>query len=101
MIMRTTQQATDRVFSDVWMVLMTTMTRAVNQIKTVVQTLRNRSLAKRLTELDDYLLNDIGILRSELEGELLQEKYLQDPTLKLAHYASARVKKQVSHLSMG
>ncbi|HBF28510.1 MAG TPA: hypothetical protein DDW73_02575 [Rhizobium sp.] len=101
MIMRTTQQATDRMMMDVRTVSTTAILNAMSQLKAVIRALRHRSLAQSLAELDDYLLNDIGLTRAELEGELLKEKYLSDPTIKLAEYAGVRVKKQVPRLSLG
>lgn len=99
--MRTTQQATDRFFTEAWMVFATTLGNAVMQVKTLVRVLRNRRLAKALVELDDYLLHDIGLMRTELESELRADDYLSDPTIKLAHHARARIKKQVPKLSLG
>ncbi|WP_321377505.1 DUF1127 domain-containing protein [Rhizobium sp.] len=99
--MRTTQQATDRMMMDVRTVSTTAILNAMSQLKAVIRALRHRSLAQSLAELDDYLLNDIGLTRAELEGELLKEKYLSDPTIKLAEYAGVRVKKQVPRLSLG
>lgn len=99
--MRTTQQANDRFFTDAWTGFATTFGNAVMQVKTLVRVLRNRRLAQNLAELDDYLLHDIGLMRTELENELLADTYLSDPTVKLAQHARKRANKQIPSLSLG
>lgn len=99
--MRTTQQATDRFFTDAWTAFTVAIRNAAQQVKALVRVVRNRRLAQNLAELDDYLLHDIGLMRAELENELLAESYLSDPTIKLAQHARARAKKQMPRLSLG
>ncbi len=99
--MRTMQQTTDRVFSEAWMVSTAAIHTAVQKIKTMMRALINRYRAQSLLELDDHLMNDIGLSREELQRGLREGSYLRDPTLRLAEYARERAKKQMSKLSLG
>lgn len=49
----------------------------------VLRTLRHRRAVQRLSELDDRALKDIGLLRGDVEGALL-EPFLVDPSARLA-----------------
>lgn len=48
------------------------------------QALRNRAEVRKLAELDDYLLKDLGLSRSEVEGAL------QEPLFKTSSNLSLR-----------
>ncbi len=47
----------------------------VGRAKDVLAALRNRREVMRLTDLDDRALKDIGLLRADVEGALLEPFY--------------------------
>ncbi len=53
----------------------------------------NRMSAKRLHDLDDYQLADIGLVRSDVDAAL-ETGLLDDPTAQLAHAARLRAPKR-------
>ncbi|BDA82772.1 hypothetical protein Sa4125_03140 [Aureimonas sp. SA4125] len=50
---------------------------------------RNRRSARRLADMPDYLLNDIGLRRDDVH-EALNRGWREDPTFQLAIKASRR-----------
>ena len=51
----------------------------VGRAKDVLAALRNRRAVMRLTDLDDRALKDIGLLRADVEGALLEPLH-KDPS---------------------
>ncbi|MBB4952421.1 uncharacterized protein YjiS (DUF1127 family) [Agrobacterium vitis] len=99
--MRTTLQMTNRTFADVGMALTATLRYGAQQVKAVVRIVSNRRAAQKLVDMDDYLLKDLGLTRTELEHALSDGSYLTDPSLTLAHHAKARTRAQARSLSLG
>ncbi|KTQ95841.1 hypothetical protein NS365_17095 [Aureimonas ureilytica] len=58
-------------------------------LRAIVRTMRNRRAAYRMSELPDYLLNDIGLKRDDVH-EALHADWREDPTYRLAVRASER-----------
>ncbi|MFK3777950.1 DUF1127 domain-containing protein [Agrobacterium sp. NPDC089420] len=58
-------------------------------VKTFVQRIYNRFVANGLTELDDRLLADIGLARSDV-SDALNTGLLEDPTAHLTRAARRR-----------
>ncbi|PZP44622.1 MAG: hypothetical protein DI595_19860 [Agrobacterium fabrum] len=59
------------------------------RVKTFVQRIYNRIVANGLTELDDRLLADIGLARSDV-SDALNTGLLEDPTAHLTRAARRR-----------
>lgn len=55
----------------------------------IVRTMANRRAARRLSEMPDYLLTDLGIRRDDV-SEALHADWHQDPTYRLAMTAARR-----------
>jgi uncharacterized protein YjiS (DUF1127 family) len=62
---------------------------ALLALSAMVRTLRNRRAAYRMSELPDYLLNDIGLKRDDVH-EALHADWREDPTYRLAIRAGQR-----------
>jgi len=58
-------------------------------LRAIVRTVRNRRAAYRMSELPDYLLNDIGLKRDDVH-EAIHADWREDPTYRLAVRASER-----------
>jgi len=69
--------------------------RAFNMVATFVVVRRNRAAILRLGDLDDYMLKDIGISRSDLH-RALGRSYLDDPSSELGAIADARARQQAT-----
>ncbi|ACM38844.1 DUF1127 domain-containing protein [Agrobacterium vitis] len=99
--MRTTRQITVTAFPHAEGAVIAALRAIVLTVNSVLRTLTNRRAALKLADLDDYLLHDVGLTRAELEAELSKSGPLEDPSAKLAGLARARIRKQVSTLSLG
>ncbi|MGP4665390.1 DUF1127 domain-containing protein [Agrobacterium pusense] len=66
-----------------------TFRRLAFRVKTFVQRIYNRIVANGLTELDDRLLADIGLARSDV-SDALNTGLLEDPTAHLTRAARRR-----------
>ncbi|MGP4685433.1 DUF1127 domain-containing protein [Agrobacterium pusense] len=66
-----------------------TLRRVAFRVKTFVQRIYNRIVANGLTELDDRLLADIGLARSDV-SDALNTGLLEDPTAHLTRAARRR-----------
>ncbi|UIJ71301.1 DUF1127 domain-containing protein [Aurantimonas sp. HBX-1] len=55
----------------------------------IVRTMANRRAARRLSEMPDYLLTDLGLRRDDV-SEALHADWHQDPTYRLAMTAARR-----------
>ncbi|MGL3605993.1 DUF1127 domain-containing protein [Rhizobium sp. G187] len=66
------------------------VTRVSNVIRTVFKAIRNRLAVNKLGDLDDRLLADIGLSRSEISQVLLSHGISSDPSPILKHLARAR-----------
>ncbi|MFK0209049.1 DUF1127 domain-containing protein [Agrobacterium sp. NPDC090283] len=66
-----------------------TFRRVAFLVKTFVQRIYNRIVANGLTELDDRLLADIGLVRSDVR-DALDTGLLEDPTAHLTRAARKR-----------
>jgi uncharacterized protein YjiS (DUF1127 family) len=101
MTMRTTYEMTHRTFADFGAVLAATFYNGAQKVKAVVRLWSNRRAAMGLVEMDDYLLKDLGLTRSEVEHALRSGNYLSDPSITLARHAGVRMRKPLSELSLG
>ena len=52
--------------------------------------LRNRLAANSLADLDDRLLNDVGLSRSDIDRVLRESRLADDPSLQLTRIARRR-----------
>ena len=57
--------------------------------RAVLRMIRNRRAAYQISELPDYLLNDVGLRRDDVH-EALHRGWREDPTFQLAVKASKR-----------
>lgn len=57
--------------------------------RAMVKTALNRRAARRIGDLPDYLLTDIGLKRDDVH-EALQQSWRSDPTYQLAMIAAKR-----------
>ncbi|MDH4441567.1 MAG: DUF1127 domain-containing protein [Rhizobium sp.] len=55
--------------------------------------LRNRLAANSLAELDDRLLNDVGLSRAEVERVLRETRFADDPSQQLTRLAQRRAER--------
>lgn len=97
--MRTTFEMTHRTFADVGMAFGAILRKYAQQVKAVVRIWSNRQAAMRLAEMDDCLLNDLGLTRSDVKHALGSGAYMADPSITLARHAKAR--RSRSELSLG
>ncbi|MBB2969717.1 DUF1127 domain-containing protein [Mesorhizobium sp. RMAD-H1] len=70
-------------------------TRAFNMVVKFFVVRRNRAAILQLGDLDDYMLKDIGISRSDLYA-VLGHSYLDDPSSELGTIADARARQQAT-----
>lgn len=61
-------------------------------VKSVWRAMRNRHVANRLADLDDYLLDDIGLTRSDIERILRDTGIADDPSQQLTWAALKRTR---------
>ena len=60
--------------------------------------LRNRLAANSLAELDERLLNDLGLSRGEVQDVLRRHGYADDPSLHLTRLARRRAEQSLRGL---
>ncbi|RCS24638.1 DUF1127 domain-containing protein [Phyllobacterium salinisoli] len=72
-----------------------TITRAFNMVVKFFVVRRNRAAILHLGDLDDHMLKDIGVSRSDLHA-VLGYSYLDDPSSALGELADARIRQQAS-----
>ncbi|KXF78629.1 hypothetical protein ATN84_02240 [Paramesorhizobium deserti] len=70
-------------------------TRAFNTVVKFFVVRRNRTAILRLGDLDDYMLKDIGVSRSDLH-RVLGRPYLDDPSSELRVIVEARARQQAA-----
>ncbi|MCM2472925.1 DUF1127 domain-containing protein [Rhizobium sp. CG5] len=61
-------------------------------VKSVWRAVRNRHVANRLADLDDYLLDDIGLTRSDIDRILGDTGLVDDPSQQLTWAALKRAR---------
>lgn len=72
--------------SDTWVRI---ALRGVSSVKTFLRRIGNRLVANQLTELDDRLLADVGLARSDVV-DALDSGLFEDPTAHLTRAARLR-----------
>ncbi|WP_190236624.1 DUF1127 domain-containing protein [Allorhizobium terrae] len=97
--MRTTFEMTHRTFADVAMASAVTLRKYAQQVKAVVRLWSNRQAVIGLEEMDDYLLNDLGLTRTDVKHALRSGSYMADPSITLA--LQAKTRRSRSELSLG
>ena len=65
-------------------------------LSAIVRALLNRLSASRLRELDDRMLDDIGLSRTDLERTLSAGSVFEDPTPALSQAVRARAWRRLS-----
>ena len=60
--------------------------------------LRNRLAANSLADLDERLLNDLGLSRGEVQDVLRRHGYADDPSLQLTRLARRRAERSLRGL---
>jgi uncharacterized protein YjiS (DUF1127 family) len=64
-------------------------------LRSLLTALRNRHAVSRLTELDDSLLNDLGLSRAEVHEVLSLAGYADDPSSHLRRLARHRAEQSL------
>jgi uncharacterized protein YjiS (DUF1127 family) len=72
---------------------------AMARVKSVWRALRNRFASNRLYDLDDSLLDDIGLTRNDVAKALHHSSALDDPSLLLTNAARQRARTRFSRVA--
>lgn len=71
------------------------LVRAAAWLGSLRVALRNRLAANSLAELDERLLNDLGLSRGEVREVLRRHGYADDPSLQLTRIARRRAERSL------
>lgn len=80
--------------------LLTRLVAATTRVKSVWRAIRNRRAANRLADLDDFLLRDIGLSRSDVEQVLKSFGFADDPSQHLSCSARNRSRRALRGLAL-
>jgi len=93
--MRTTRQITEQFFPSREGAFTAAFRAMVKKVTSVHMAITNRIAAQRIGELDDYLLNDLGLTRAEFNSGLARCGLLDDPSVELARTVRAKARTQM------
>ncbi|MGR6466681.1 DUF1127 domain-containing protein [Rhizobium sp. PAMB 3182] len=72
--------------------------RAWNVVASVYRAIRNRIIVTKMTDLDDHMLQDIGIDRRDVHRALATTDLFNDPSGYLTRQARARARRSIVYL---